>query len=138
MKPLKQWKSVSFWKFKEINIENFEKDINNSLILNDRNTSVEHCVASYDSVLRTLFNTHAPEQSKVITQRPNTEWYTVELSVAKRERRKAEWQMRKTKLEVHKQIYKEHCFRTSNCSSNARWIIIQIKFLKLDKIKRIC
>ncbi|CAG2225424.1 Protein strawberry notch homolog 2,Protein FORGETTER 1,Protein strawberry notch,Protein strawberry notch homolog 1 [Mytilus edulis] len=56
---------------------------------------------------------HAPEQSKVITQQPNTEWYTDELRVAKRERRKAERQMRKTKLEVHKHIYKEHCSRTS-------------------------
>ncbi|CAG2209985.1 unnamed protein product [Mytilus edulis] len=112
-KPPKQRKSVSFRKFKEINIENIEMDINNSLLLNEQTTSVEQVVASYDSVLRTVLDKHAPEQSKVITQRPNTEWYTDELRFAKRELRKAERQMRKTKLEVHKQIYKEHCSRTS-------------------------
>ncbi|CAG2236872.1 PRP40 [Mytilus edulis] len=88
-------------------------DINNSLLLNEQNTSVEQVVASYDSVLQTVLDKHALEQSKVITQRPNTEWYTDELRFAKRERHKAERQMRKTKLEVHKQIYKEHCSRTS-------------------------
>ncbi|CAG2193990.1 unnamed protein product [Mytilus edulis] len=112
-KPPQQRKSLSFRKFKEINIENIEMDINNSLLQNERNTSVEHVVASYDSMLRTVLDRHAPEQSKVITLRPNTEWYTDELRFAKRERRKAERQIRRTKLEVHKQIYKEHCSRTS-------------------------
>ncbi|CAG2185365.1 unnamed protein product [Mytilus edulis] len=89
-KPPKQRKSVIFRKFKEINIKNIEMDINNSLLLNEQNTSVEQVVASYDSVLRTVLDKHAPEQSKVITQRPNTEWYTDELRFAKRERRKAD------------------------------------------------
>ena len=48
---------------------------------------------------------HAPLQTKVILLRSNTQWYTDELHAAKRERRKAERQMRKTNLEVHKQIY---------------------------------
>ncbi|CAG2197793.1 PRP40 [Mytilus edulis] len=74
-------------------------DINNSLLLNEQNTSVEQVVASYDSVLQTVLDKHALEQSKVITQRPNTEWYTDELRFAKRERHKAERKMRKTKLE---------------------------------------
>ncbi|CAC5359323.1 unnamed protein product [Mytilus coruscus] len=137
-KPQKQRKSVSFRKFKEINIENIEMDINNSLLLNERNTSVEHIVASYDSVLRTVLDRHAPEQSKVIIQRPNTKWYTDELRFAKRNAAKLSAKCEKQSSKFINKFTKNIVPGQANCSSNARRNITQIKFLKLDMIKRNC
>ena len=54
-----------------------------------------------------IIDKHASLQTKVILLRPNTQWYADELHAAKRERRKAERQMRKTNLEVHKQVYED-------------------------------
>ncbi|CAG2242592.1 unnamed protein product [Mytilus edulis] len=45
--------------------------------------------------------------------RPNTEWYTDELRLAKRDRRKAERRMRKSNLTVHRQIFQDTCLKAS-------------------------
>jgi hypothetical protein len=52
---------------------------------------------------------HAPSQTKQLILRPNTEWYTEELYMAKQDRRKSERRMRKTQLTVDKEIYHEKC-----------------------------
>jgi hypothetical protein len=52
---------------------------------------------------------HAPEQTKVITLRPNTQWYTDDLRQAKQDRRRKERLWNRTGLVVHKQIYREQC-----------------------------
>jgi predicted deacetylase len=59
-------------------------------------------------------NDHALVLTKTITLRPIMEWYSDELRYSKIERRKAERMKRKTKLEVHKLIYKELCIRSNN------------------------
>ena len=53
-------------------------------------------------VLSFFINKHAPLQRKSITLRLNVPWYT-------EERRKAELLWRKTKLEIHHQLFKERC-----------------------------
>ena len=68
---------------------------------------VAHFVSIYASELTRIINDHAPMQKKEITVRLNTEWYTDELRLAKRECRKAERMMRKTNLAVHREIYQE-------------------------------
>ncbi len=48
-------------------------------------------------------------------------WYTDEIRIAKRERRKAERKWRSSgKLEVHKQIYREHCKIVSKLCKQAK------------------
>ncbi|XP_078340537.1 uncharacterized protein LOC144627416 [Crassostrea virginica] len=75
-----------------------------SAVLRNPKGSSEELVKVYNSKVQNIIDKHAPLQRKVILLRPNTQWYTDELHAAKRERRKAERQMRKTTLEVHKQI----------------------------------
>jgi hypothetical protein len=70
---------------------------------------VEEIVDIYNTNLRSLIYLHAPIQTKQITIRPNSQWYTTELRDAKRERRKAERRMRKTELTVDRLVYREKC-----------------------------
>jgi len=65
-------------------------------------------VEAYNSGVKFLINKHDPPQRKTITLRPNAPWYT-ELREGKHNRRKAERLCRKTKLEIHHQLYKERC-----------------------------
>ena len=60
-----------------------------------------------------MVDKHAPVQSKFVTLRPNTEWFSDELRASKIQRRRAERKMRKSNLEVDRQIYREHCAFTN-------------------------
>jgi len=62
-------------------------------------------VEAYNSGVKVLFN----KQRKTITLRPNVPWCTEELREGKHNRRKAERLLRKTKLEIHHQLFKERC-----------------------------
>ncbi|KAK6167120.1 hypothetical protein SNE40_021219 [Patella caerulea] len=104
-KPPKKRESVKFRKFKEIVSGDFETDINSSNFMPNQIASLDEVTSTYNSVLSSVIEKHAPLQSK-------TEWHSTELRTAKTERRKAERKMRKTKLEVHKQLYKEQCIKT--------------------------
>jgi hypothetical protein len=66
-------------------------------------------VKTYNSELPKVLEKHAPSQTKQLILRPNTEWYTEELYMAKQDRRKSERRMRKTQLTVDKEIYHEKC-----------------------------
>ncbi|CAG2217672.1 unnamed protein product [Mytilus edulis] len=111
-KPPKKRESMKFRKLEEIVIDDFNTDINCSNFMPNQTATLDELVSTYDSVLSSIIEKHAPMQSKTITLRPNTEWHSSELRTAKTERRKAERKMRKTKLEVHKQLYKEQCIKT--------------------------
>ena len=70
------------------------------------------CICYGDFVFTTTLlymEKHAPSQTKQLILRPNTEWYTEELYMAKQDRRKSERRMRKTQLTVDKEIYHEKC-----------------------------
>ena len=56
--------------------------------------------------MQTLMDIHAPLQTKVIYDRPNTEWYNDEISKLKCERRRAERKARKTNLTIHWDIFR--------------------------------
>ena len=79
VKPPRQRKSLTIRRYKEINIDNFQTDINSSCLLHERNASLDCEVDKYDSVLRNLIDKHAPVQTKLVTLHPNTEWYSDEL-----------------------------------------------------------
>jgi hypothetical protein len=85
------------------------KDIHESPILQSLEGSTEELVNRYNTGLRELLDKHAPLMTKEITDRPNTPWYDDNLRAAKRERRRAERVMRRTKLTVHKEIYTDAC-----------------------------
>ena len=63
----------------------------------------------YNNVLRELIDKHAPIHTRSITLRPNAPWFNDSLRALKRQRRQPERKYVTTRLEVHRQIYKEQC-----------------------------
>ena len=53
-----------------------------------------------------ILDHHAPIQIKIITVRPNTPWFTEEISQKKRERRRAEAKWRRTRLTIDKDLFR--------------------------------
>ena len=71
--------------------------------------SVDELVNHYDATLENLVETHAPLLEMNVRMRPDTAWYNDDLRDAKQERRRLERTWRKSKLEVHKQMFREQC-----------------------------
>ena len=86
-------------------------------------------LARYDSCLRLLVDDHVPIVSRTITVRPMTPWYTSELSVEKRDLRRAERVWRQSGLTVHRQIYtgRRNNFRTSLKKARTEHYLSEIK-----------
>ena len=60
-------------------------------------------------VLTDLRDNHAPLITRTVRCRPNAPWYNDELRDMKRESRRLERRWISSKLEIHKQLFKEHC-----------------------------
>ena len=69
--------------------------------------SVSDLTDTYNSKVTAVLDKHAPTKKKTITVRPKPKWYSEDIDECRKEKRKAEKKWRKTKLTVHKQIYKE-------------------------------
>ena len=78
-----------------------------SLDLNE--TDVNKVVEKYNKELLCILNKHAPEECKKFAVRDMREWMTEEVHSIKRAKRKCERVWRKSKLTVHRLIFKEHC-----------------------------
>lgn len=108
-KPSKPRKSVSYRKLRSIDIDKFASEIQSSMTYNSESISLSDLVRHYNDRIIEAIDNHAPLQTKVFTVRPNTQWYSSDLHTAKKAKRKAERVWRQSKLEVHRQIFKEKC-----------------------------
>ncbi|XP_072052025.1 uncharacterized protein [Amphiura filiformis] len=70
---------------------------------------LETLVQRYDLILRELTDNHAPEVERRISLRPHAPWYNDSLREAKRKKRRLERKMKKSGLQVDKEIFQEHC-----------------------------
>ena len=100
---------MSFRKYRNIVIDDLKNDILNSNALQNPTGSIYELVETYNTQLSAIIDKHAPVQSKTLILRPNTKWHTEKLRTAKQDRRKDERKMRKSKLTVDIQIYREKC-----------------------------
>ena len=98
-RPLK--KTITYKKTKSIDIDKFKEDINSFLIpAMSKLENVNEKVETYNSILKNIFDEHAPDKTKTITIRPNNgTWYTEELRTMKKSVRKLEktWRISKKK-----------------------------------------
>jgi hypothetical protein len=106
-KPQLLRKKITYRKHKQIDREEFSKDIQNSKLYSEPAGNISDAVVQFNTVLKELYDKHAPVQTKTITIRPKELRNNEEIRIAKRERRKAERKMRKTKLQVDREIYVE-------------------------------
>ena len=100
---------MSFRKYRNIVIDDLKNNILNSNALQNPTGSIYELVETYNTQLSAIIDKHAPVQSKTLILRPNTKWHTEKLRTAKQDRRKDERKMRKSKLTVDIQIYREKC-----------------------------
>ena len=66
-------------------------------------------VDTYNATLGEVYNAHFPLQTRWVTHRLRSAWYTSDLRAMKREKRQSERKFRKSRLEVHKQLFEESC-----------------------------
>ena len=108
VRPGPSRKTVVFRKLRKIDIEQFKKDITSSLVP-DGNKGTSALVDQFNRVLQELLEKHAPLKTKTITLRPQVPWFTDEMREEKRKKRRLERKMKKSGLEVDKQLFKEQC-----------------------------
>jgi len=89
-------------------------------------------VTRYNSMLRAILDKHAPEKTKSVTVRPNTEWYNDEIRTAKQRRRQLERKWRQTNLEIHRQIYCQQRQTVINMIHASKLAYYQAKVVEAD------
>ena len=98
LKLPRQRKTETWRKYHDIQICEFSNDLENLSALQNPVGTTDDLAKTYNSELPKVLEKHAPSQTKQLILRPNTEWYTEELRMAKQDRRKSERRIRKTKL----------------------------------------
>ncbi|KAK3085690.1 hypothetical protein FSP39_007270 [Pinctada imbricata] len=119
-KPEKIQKTVSFRRYRDIQFVDMHRDID---LLTDKCSKLDNVtqlVHDFNVDIKNILDKHAPLQSKVVTIRPNTQWYSDELREIKHERQKAERIWHRTKLNVHEQIYKEICYKRNELLARSK------------------
>lgn len=107
--PLPQKKFVSYRKIDDINLLDFKSQIKSTKLLLEPCHNIHDLVNNYSCTLINLLDTNAPRKSRFITSRPHAPWYSETLREMKRLKRSSERKWRSSKLEIHKQIYQQHC-----------------------------
>ena len=106
VKPSLSVKTVSYRKYKAINIQDFQSDLAKSALCTNHPNCLDELVSCYDKTLKATLDKHAPLLTKTVVVRPRVPWFNEEMREAKRERRKAEKKWRKTKNAVDLTILK--------------------------------
>ena len=106
-KPPSSKKVIRSRKIKEINLNDFIQDLENSNLVKAPPECLDELEVCYNTTLRQVLDKHAPEKTKEIILRPQAPWYTDCVRKAKQERRQAERRWKKTQLHVDKGILKE-------------------------------
>jgi len=103
-KPPKPVKEVFCRKWKNINVDCLNSDLD-SAFKHTTHDDVVPLVDHYNNSVVKVINKHAPATKRTVTVHHQTLWYTDEIRQAKRERRRLERVMRKSKLTVHRDIH---------------------------------
>ena len=107
-RPANPIQTVCYRKIKSINMNAVVKDIHDSLLVGDYSEQpLDQLVSIYQTELSALLNKHAPLKTRTFTTRPQAEWYTADIRQAKQLRRRAERLWRKTRLNIHHDIFME-------------------------------
>lgn len=105
-KPPNLKETVTFRKFKTVNVSDVSDDILNSALNTDLSAcELDGVVSLYNSELARIIDVHAPLKTRTLTVREEAEWYTDNIRAAKQKRRQAERLWRKTGLSVHRDIF---------------------------------
>jgi exonuclease III len=121
--------TFTFQKINKIDSELFKLDIAQSDLCKSSSEDVSVLLGQYNQTLSNILEKHAPLVKKTVKMRPQAQWYTKEIRLAKQSRRRAESRWRKHKLSVYLEIYKDECKNVSSMCREAK------KQFYCDKIK---
>jgi hypothetical protein len=119
-KPGLPKKTVTYRKFRAINLDTLREDISQSDTVQSPANTLEDLVNQYDTSLRILIDKHAPQCTRAFTERPMFPWYNMDITNAKKWRRKCERLYRRSKLTVHKDMYREARLDLNKLIANAK------------------
>ena len=94
---------------KQIDINQFCKDVSESPTLNNKQGTVNELVDRYSIGLRALLDKHAPIIHRVVTIRKHAPWYTESLHDAKLRQRRLARSWRHSKDEANLLTYRQQC-----------------------------
>lgn len=118
-KPAPVRKVVTVRNLRDIDAVAFQNDIQQSDLIVNPSDDITELVQQYNNTLANILDAHAPPQTKTITIKHHSPWFTDEIREARRQRRKAERRWRSTKLIVHREIYKEECVKVNKLCEEA-------------------
>ena len=103
--PKPNYQKVKFFsrKLGSVDLQSFQDDL--APLLDSNSNNVNDLVELYNNAVKQTLDKHAPVTMRSRTNRPHQPWYTSEIHVARRLRRKYERMWRKSKLEVHRGLY---------------------------------
>ena len=109
-KPSFEKKEILFRNLKSIDMETFRRDLSNSDFLNQTGDhDLSGLISSYNHTLKSLLDLHAPIKRRIVTARPSTPWYTMEIASAKRKRRMLERKWRQMRTDTARLLYLDQC-----------------------------
>ena len=114
---------VTYRKLNRINIDQFRSDVCEAFPVANIPTcreNINELVQQYDQSLSSILEKHAPLKTRNVPERKEAEWYTDDIRVAKQHRRQLERLWRKTRLEVHRQMYRTQCIQVNLLIEHAK------------------
>ena len=130
-KPDNARQPVTFRTVRDICIPEFIKDL--TPILNDTDRPLNELVHPYTTGIEAVIDQHAPVQRKSITLRSNAQWYPDELRQTKHAGGRAEKVWRRTKLTVHRQLFREQCKAVNKLMISAKKTFVSAKIRDCGK-----
>ena len=94
--------TITVRNFHDINIEDFNRDIMESDLNNDKlisTLSTEEAVELYLKTLSEIVDEHSPVTTKTFKRRPTSQWFNKDLKTLKQQKRRAERKYKKSLLE---------------------------------------
>ena len=128
-RPPRPTKTISTRNFKKIDIQAFKNDITNSELCTITSSDPDELVNIYDDVVTKLLDKHAPLRTRSMAVRSVAPWHTDTVNDCRKKVRKAEKKWKKTRLTVHKEIYRDLKTKLTNTIKAAKKSHVQ------DKIK---
>ena len=119
-KPQVPRRSVTFRRFKSVDLSAFRLDTSTSEIILQPADTVNQLYNQYNKVMSGLVDAHAPLRTCRVPVRPLVPWYRQDIREAKRVRQCRECTWRLSGLIVHHQMYRVECTAVHNLVRSAK------------------
>ena len=115
-------KTVTYRKLKNLDPNLVQQTVQSSDLnsLSPTDCNLDTLVNHFNSEMTAIQDSIAPLQTKTISSRPESFWFTADVRSAKQDRRKAERKWRKTRLEIHREVYMEKKLQVTNLIKEAK------------------